>query len=231
MQQTFQCYKCGSQNYIGKPYCYNCQSPFLWNCPNCRATVQNTMVSCPNCRIVLPWTNSEWINSPIPVAGSNYTNRVFMSVNTSAIKQEKHGLRIGALIVGIIGSIAGILIAALILFIAGAVTIVGAIADSMQGTTNTGPLQATGIPIAVRSLLVLLISLIGITGSSLSIAKPRLAAVLMIITGIGGFFLASWLWLFSGVLLIVGSIMALWNWLREKIDGVGRSNYQSKLVN
>ena len=143
MQQPFQCYRCGSQNYVGQPYCWNCRSQFQWNCPNCRATV---------------------------------------------IKQGKRGLRIGALIVGIIGSLAGILIAALILFIAGAVTIIGGIADSMQGTTDTGQLQAAGIPIALRSLLVLLISLLGITGASFSLAKPRLGGILMIITGIVGSF-------------------------------------------
>jgi hypothetical protein len=187
MQQMFQCYRCGSQNYMGQPYCWNCQSPFQYNCPDCNATVQNA--------------------------------------NTPDIKQEKKGLRIGAIIVGIIGSLAGILVAALILFIAGAVTIIGGIADSIQGTTETRELQATGFPIALRSLFVLLISLIGITGASLSLAKPRLGGVLMIITGIGGFFLASWLWLFSGVLLIIASIMALCNWLREKIGGTSRSGY------
>ncbi len=222
MQQTFQCNMCGAQNFVGQPYCHNCQSPFIWNCPNCRAPVQNTMAICPNCRVVLPWSNSAWINSPAPMAGSNNTDQPLMLKNISDVKQEKRGLRIGALIVGIIGSIAGILVAALILFIAGAVTIIGAIADSMQGTTNTGPLQATGLPIALRSLLVLLISLIGITGASLSLAKPRLAGILMIIPGICGFFLASWFWLFSGALLIIGSIMALWNWLHGKIGGISR---------
>jgi len=55
MQQTFQCYRCGAQNYVGQPACWNCQSPFQWNCPNCKAPVQNTMLSCPNCHALLPW--------------------------------------------------------------------------------------------------------------------------------------------------------------------------------
>lgn len=189
------------------------------------------MVNCPYCRIVLPWSTTAWINSPTPMADSNYTDQIHTNKNISYVKQKKRGLRIGALIVGIIGSLAGILVAAIILFIAGAVAIIGGIADSMQGTANSGQLQAAGIPIAIRSLLVLLISLVGITGASLTLAKPRLGGILMIITGIGGFFLASWLWLFSGVLLIIGSILALWNWLREKNNVVRRSSYQSKLVN
>ncbi len=222
MQQIFQCNRCGAQNFVGQPYCHNCQSPFTWNCPNCRVPVQNTMVSCPNCSVALPWSNSAWLNSSAPTAGSTYTNQTFMRNNIPDIKQEKRGLRIAALVVGIIGGIAGIFLAALILFIAGAVTIIGAIADSMQGTTNTGPLQATGIPIALLSLLVLLISSIGITGASLSLAKPRLAGVLMVIPGICGFFLASWFWLFSGVLLIIAGIMASWNWLRGKNGAISR---------
>jgi len=30
MQQTFQCYKCGAQNYVGQPACWNCKTPFNW---------------------------------------------------------------------------------------------------------------------------------------------------------------------------------------------------------
>ena len=59
MQQTFQCFKCGAQNYVGQPFCWNCQSPFQWNCPNCKASVQNTMVSCPNCHVLLPWPTQQ----------------------------------------------------------------------------------------------------------------------------------------------------------------------------
>ena len=56
MQQTFQCLKCGAQNYVGQPVCWNCQSQFQYNCPNCKVAVQNTMGSCPNCHIALTWS-------------------------------------------------------------------------------------------------------------------------------------------------------------------------------
>lgn len=59
MQQIFQCYRCGAQNYIGQPSCWNCYSPFQWNCPNCRAPVQNTMLNCPYCRLILPWPTQQ----------------------------------------------------------------------------------------------------------------------------------------------------------------------------
>lgn len=30
MQQTFQCNRCGAQNYVGQPACWNCKTPFNW---------------------------------------------------------------------------------------------------------------------------------------------------------------------------------------------------------
>ena len=30
MQQVFQCYRCGAQNYVGQPACWNCKTPFNW---------------------------------------------------------------------------------------------------------------------------------------------------------------------------------------------------------
>ena len=59
MQQTFQCYKCGAQNYVGEPACWNCKSPFQWNCPNCKAPIQNTMVNCPQCHVLLTWSTQQ----------------------------------------------------------------------------------------------------------------------------------------------------------------------------
>lgn len=55
MQQLFQCYRCGAQNYIGQVYCWNCHEKFQYNCPWCNAVVEATFVNCPNCRAVLPW--------------------------------------------------------------------------------------------------------------------------------------------------------------------------------
>ena len=64
MQQTFQCNRCGAQNYTGQSACWNCQVKFPFYCPNCKVPVQNTMVSCPNCRIVLPWPKGQSSQTP-----------------------------------------------------------------------------------------------------------------------------------------------------------------------
>jgi len=59
MQQTFQCYSCGAQNYMGQPYCWNCQSHFQYNCPYCKAPVECTAANCPYCRLPLPWQSNQ----------------------------------------------------------------------------------------------------------------------------------------------------------------------------
>ena len=53
MQQTFQCNRCGAQNYVGQPHCWNCQAPFQYNCPHCRSLVETTMANCPYCNLKL----------------------------------------------------------------------------------------------------------------------------------------------------------------------------------
>lgn len=59
MQQTFQCFKCGAQNYVGQPFCWNCQQKFQYNCPFCGVPVDSTLIGCPNCRPRLPWPTQQ----------------------------------------------------------------------------------------------------------------------------------------------------------------------------
>jgi len=59
MQQTFQCYRCGAQNYWGQPYCWNCQAQLQHNCPNCHALVEPTLVNCPYCHHQLSWQTNQ----------------------------------------------------------------------------------------------------------------------------------------------------------------------------
>lgn len=63
MQQTFKCYRCGAQNYVGQPVCWHCQSPFQYNCPNCKAPVEGTLANCPYCRSQLPWQTNRYMQS------------------------------------------------------------------------------------------------------------------------------------------------------------------------
>jgi len=82
MQQTFQCYRCGAQNYMGQPFCWNCQSPFQWNCPTCKAPVQNTMANCPYCHVLLPWPAQQQ-NEPKQAPEQPYYQQ-----QTSSLRQQ-----------------------------------------------------------------------------------------------------------------------------------------------
>jgi len=55
MQQIFQCYRCGAQNYLGQAFCWNCNERFQYYCPWCNALADPTLPNCPNCRATLPW--------------------------------------------------------------------------------------------------------------------------------------------------------------------------------
>ena len=59
MQLTFQCYRCGAQNYIGQTVCWNCGQEIQYNCPNCRALVNPTYGNCPYCHFQLPWQSKQ----------------------------------------------------------------------------------------------------------------------------------------------------------------------------
>lgn len=81
MQQTFRCYKCGTQNYIGQPHCWSCQAQFQYNCPNCQAPVEGTMANCPYCRTLLPWTTQQ---QTMPTQ----TSQKYVDDQCTAIKRE-----------------------------------------------------------------------------------------------------------------------------------------------
>lgn len=88
MQQVFQCYRCGAQNYVGQPACWNCQSPFQWNCPNCKAQVQNAMASCPTCHVLLPWPKHQNEN----VYNQSQPNISSRTPDIEAIEWNRKGL-------------------------------------------------------------------------------------------------------------------------------------------
>ncbi len=103
-------------------------------------------------------------------------------------------MKIAALILGIIGGIAGLLGATFALFVGG----VGATFGAKDG----GEIMWLGFS-------SLLLSLIGIIGGALGIAKPKAAGYMMLIAGIGGFIAVSAAYIVGGPLLIVGGILAL----------------------
>ena len=103
-------------------------------------------------------------------------------------------MRIGALILGIIGGIGGFIAAILVLIAGGIGMAFGA--------------EEAGIVVGF-AWAVIPFALIGIIGGALALAKPTTAGIMMLISGIGGFIAISAGYLFAGPLLIVGGILAL----------------------
>lgn len=107
-------------------------------------------------------------------------------------------MRIAALVLGIIGGVIGLMAAATAGLLGGAA---GALATDAQSTA-----QATEI--AGRGGLGVLISIVAMVGAAFAMAKPRFAALTLLITGVAGLFAIGGFYLLAGPLLLVASLLA-----------------------
>ena len=102
-------------------------------------------------------------------------------------------MRIAALIIGIFGSIALFVVSILTIAVGGLGSAVG---------------DSEGEKIAGLGVLALLLSIVAVVAAALAIAKPRLAAALMSITGIVSLF-PTYGWAFPAtILLLVAALLA-----------------------
>ena len=86
------------------------------------------------------------------------------------------------------------------LFAGGFAIVVGGLGSAAQAN-NAGTVVTLGF-------IALGLAVVGIVGGALSQAKPRVAAALMLVAGIGGFVAVSLFWVVSGVLLLIGALLA-----------------------
>lgn len=102
-------------------------------------------------------------------------------------------MTIAALIIGIFGALAGFIGALFALLVGG----VGAAFELEEAGTVVGlGLAAIGL------------SVVGLVGAALSIAKPRVAAVLMLVSAIGGLIAVSVAYVLGTILLIIAAVFA-----------------------
>ena len=99
-------------------------------------------------------------------------------------------MRVAALIIGIIGSAAGFVAAVIALFIGG----VG-VALEAEGASKITSLAFGAIGA----------SIVGLVGGALSIAKPRFAAVLMVLSAVVGAISISAFYALGAALLVIGA--------------------------
>jgi hypothetical protein len=103
-------------------------------------------------------------------------------------------MRIGALILGIIGGIIGIFVSAIAIL---ATSVAGAFV-----TEDVGIVQAFGFG---YGLIVLALAVVGIVGGALALKKPIPATICMAVAAVGGFFTFG---KFAAVLLAAGAALA-----------------------
>lgn len=102
-------------------------------------------------------------------------------------------MRTTALVLGIIGGVFGIFAALFALAVGGI--------SSAANVKGGGQVVALGYA-------AFFVSIAAIVGGALAPRKPRAAALLLLLTGIGGFICVSAFWLLSGPLLLVGALLA-----------------------
>lgn len=103
-------------------------------------------------------------------------------------------MKLAALILGIIGGVAGIIGSIIVMVIGGIGSVIGG-----EGATTVTSL----------GWVALLFSLVGIVGGALALAKPKIAGIMMLFVGVGGIIAVSIGYVVAGPLLIIGGILAL----------------------
>lgn len=102
--------------------------------------------------------------------------------------------RTAEFVLGLIGGIIGIISSVIALFVGGI--------GSAFGAEGAG--TVTGLGWAAT-----LLSILAIVGAAIVKGKPKLAGIMLIIAGIGGFISISMFYIIPGILILIAGIMAL----------------------
>lgn len=127
-------------------------------------------------------------------------------------------------VLGIIGSIAGFLLAGFALLIgtigkvasdelnkAAADPTISALTDpKAKDQIQQGIQSANNLTIVAGGLGLVLVGLcfLGLVGGIMAFFKPPIGAIMMAVAGVGGFIIASVFWAFSGFFLVIGALLA-----------------------
>ena len=104
-------------------------------------------------------------------------------------------MRVAGLVLGIIGSVLGIVIGGVITVFVGLLGVLGA--------DDTGGALADGLG-------MLLASVIAVVGAALVMSKPRAGAGLMVAGTLVGFLFVQWFFLLAGFPLLLGAAATMW---------------------
>ena len=110
-------------------------------------------------------------------------------------------MRIAALIIGILGALAGAIGAVI------AIT-VGGIGVGLGDVTNDVTTSEEGKEIIWLGVSALIASFVGLVAAALAIGKPKFSALFMLLAAIAGMICVSWAYVIGGPMLLVASILA-----------------------
>jgi Double zinc ribbon len=193
---AFSCPACGAEYESGSRFCAVCgtalsssavaTSEARIKCPFCAEEILPDAKKCRHC--------GEWLVPNHPQPSQPTAAAAVVSSARAEPRQSQHqGLRIASLILGIAGGIIG-------LFAAGFALTIGGIGNAF-GTANASTVVG-------GSIAALVMSVVGIVGGALALAKPKLAGWLMAIAAVGGTIGVFVAYFVAGPLLLIGSILA-----------------------
>lgn len=116
-------------------------------------------------------------------------------------------MRVAAVIVGVFGAIAGFVGALVAMFVGGVAT-----ALEVEG----------GETVTILGAVALGMSVVGLVGAALAMAKPRVAAVLMLASAVVGVIAVSAAYAVAAVLLLSGAILAFLDRSRGQIQSTSQ---------
>jgi hypothetical protein len=111
-------------------------------------------------------------------------------------------MRSGAKVLGIIGGVIGLIVGIFAL-------VLGFLGSELLGGIFGGEAALAGAMITLWSVSIFVFGILGLAGGIMTKGKPLSAGILMLIGGLGGFFLSGMFWLVPGILLIIGGILSL----------------------
>jgi hypothetical protein len=118
-------------------------------------------------------------------------------------------MRIAALVLGVLGAIGGFIGALIAFFFAGVVEVVDEISGAEKGV---------GEEIAILGLVAFAASVGGLVGGSIAIAKPKVAAVLMLVAAIVGVLSISVAFVPAAILLLIAALLAFLGRAEKKTE-------------
>ncbi len=93
MQETLQCYNCGTENTLGMRFCISCGEKFFYQCPQCNTAIEPGLDFCANCGVKLDWGIAKIEDTKTSIKNENISetikNKDNSTVSTKTLQTDK----------------------------------------------------------------------------------------------------------------------------------------------